>query len=513
MSILQKIRRAWGADKVTDTSAASSLAPQAPPKVRPGSRSFPSFFTTTKPDPKQSLPRSDRSLASKNLLDYRAGNDTRDVVRDFARSSPDLSAAVWASVRVGIPSDYTAVAYSAVDGSIDVESTRLLQQILQRMDTLPNYDEGYSNTLSLKSVSESLAQEILYYGAVAGELVLDKSRLPLFIQPLSVRNIELRPDGKGLKPVQVVGDTEIDLDIPTFVMLHLDQDLREPYPESPLQTAIKPVIYKEDFANDIHRIIKKVIHPRQHVKISEELFRKTMSQEAQVDADVASQEMAELVSEIESKVNGLSPEDVLVYFDSLDFDINNPSNGNLSAEYKVLQDIGNSRLSTGAKTMGTVLGFQSASSNIASSETMLFIKTVTSAIKDKLDQFYSRMLTTAVRLFGRDVVVKFRYASIDLRPEADLAAFRQTQQMIILERLSLGLITDEEASLQLTGQLPPNGYKPLSGTMFHFNKGGAAAGQEKPAEPSNSGSTLNQNLNGDTPSQGRGQNKKIPEVK
>src|SRR5574340_184090 len=32
-------------------SAATSLAPLPPPKVRPGSRGFPSFFTTTKPDP------------------------------------------------------------------------------------------------------------------------------------------------------------------------------------------------------------------------------------------------------------------------------------------------------------------------------------------------------------------------------------------------------------------------------------------------------------------------------
>ena len=130
-------------------------------------------------------------------------------------------------------------------------------------------------------------------------------------------------------------------------------------------------------------------------------------------------------------------------------------------------------------------------------------------VKDKLDLFYSRMFTTALRLFGLDVVVEFRYADIDLRPEADLAAFRQTQQMMTLEKLSLGLITDEEASLTLTGKLPPSGYKPLSGTMFHLNKGGQAADTQ---EPTNGGSTLNQNLNGDTPAVGRGQNKKAEVV-
>jgi hypothetical protein len=77
-----------------------------------------------------------------------------------------------------------------------------------------------------------------------------------------------------------------------------------------------------------------------------------------------------------------------------------------------------------------------------------------------------------------------------------------------LELLSLGLVTDAEASLKLTGKLPPPGYKPLSGTMFK-----SATEQNSPQQPSNSGSTLNQNLNGDTPSTARGQNKKAEVVK
>jgi len=76
--------------------------------------------------------------------------------------------------------------------------------------------------------------------------------------------------------------------------------------------------------------------------------------------------------------------------------------------------------------------------------------------------------------------------------------------MMVLEQLSLGLITDDEASLALTGKLPPPGMKPLSGTMF--KQGAPAAGG--PAAPSNDGSALNQKLKPATPATGRGQNKK-----
>ena len=512
MKLLESLRGLFSGKGSVDMSAATTLAPLPPPKVKPGSRSFPSFFLNTKPDPKSAIPRADRRLASADSMSIRTNNqDTRKIMREFAAASPDLSAAIWAYLRVGIPSSYTAIACSAADGSIDVAATTLLQQVITRMDTLTPYEEGFSNVQSLKSISESLAKELLLYGSMAGELVLDKSRLPMMIQPISTTTIQYRYDGKGLKPFQKVGQDELDLDMPTVVILNLDQDLLDPYSSSPMESAIKPVLFKEDFAQDIHRIIKKVIHPRQKVVIDEEKVRKFMSVEAQNDPNVAATELAAIISEVENKINNLAPEDALVYLDSIGFEIENPSNAGLSSEYDILQGIGNSRLATGAKTMGTVLGFQSGSSNIASAETMLFMKSATGAVKDKLDQFYSRMFTLALRLFGLDVVVKFRYADIDLRPEADLAAFRQTQQMMTLERLSLGMISDEEACLTLTGKLPPPGYTPLSGTMFHLNKG-AAAGGAQTEEPTNSGSALNQNLNGKTPDTARGQNKRADVV-
>jgi hypothetical protein len=77
--------------------------------------------------------------------------------------------------------------------------------------------------------------------------------------------------------------------------------------------------------------------------------------------------------------------------------------------------------------------------------------------------------------------------------------------MIVLEQLSLGMISDDEACLQLTGKLAPSDMKPLSGTMF---KGSNATAVPAVAQPSNSGSTLNQNLKPTTPTTGRGQNKK-----
>jgi hypothetical protein len=490
---------------------AAALSPLEPPKVKKGAKAYPSFLKSTKPADTK-LPESDRRLASSDTLDYRSGNNTRRVIRDFVAGSPDLSAAIWAYLRVGIPSTFVAKAVSAQDGTFDVEATKVLQQVIARMDTLTAYDDGFSSIMSMKSLSESLARELMMYGAMSGELVLDKSLQPRYIQPISVTTIKFYPDlkgqSRGMRPVQDVGGDEIDLDTPCFQYLSLDQDLLDPYAWSPIESALKPVIFKEDFARDIHRIIKRVIHPRQLISIDEEKFRKWgLSAEAQADPNKAAEELNAVISEIESKVNGLAPEDALVFLDSIGFTVDNPSNSGLASEYSVLQEIGNSRLSTGAKVMGTILGFQSGSSNIASAETMLFMKSADGAVRQKLNQFYSRMFTLALRIMGMDVYVDFQYDPIDLRPDNELLAFKQTKQMMVLEQLSLGLITDEEASLALTGKLPPPGFKPLSGTMFH--KGAAPQDQANLyGGSSNDGSTLNKNLKSDAPATGRGQNKK-----
>lgn len=480
--------------------AATQLAPIAPIKVRPGSRAYPSYLKSTRTSD-SALPRADRRLATTDVMSYRGGNTTRQIMRDFASASPDLSAAVFSYLRLAITKDYKAVARN-LDGTPNPEATALLQQLLVRFNVLTEYSQGFSGVGSMQSNSESMARELMLYGSCAAELVLGKDRLPQRIQPLSTTNIDFIADDKILRPVQRLGGDEIDLDIPTFFYVALDQSLLEPYSESPLESSLRQVLISEDFLNDLWRVLKKSIHPRVKVTIDEEKFRKNLPGDALHDETKLQAYQANLLAEIETKLNTLAPEDAVVFFDTIGIELENNGNASLSDEYKTIQGIIDARLATGAKIMPALLG-RANSSNIASTESMIFVKNA-EALKAKLDELYSRMLTLAVRLFGHDVYVEFRYASIDLRPASELVAFRQTNQMMILEQLSLGLITDEEACLELTGHLPPKGFTPLSGTRFKD------AAKAAPAEgyngESNDGSTLNQNLKPKTPDTGRGQN-------
>jgi hypothetical protein len=456
--------------------AAASLAPVAPPKVKPKQQSYPSYVRSTAPS-EGVIRRDDRQLANKNLLDYRVANDTRTVIRDLAASSPDLAGARNAYLRVALTQSYKALARN-MDGSVNPEATRLTYELLQRFDLVPNYvEDGFTTSTSIRSAAESLAKEIMETGSCASELVLDKQRLPARIACVSTLQIKFYEDkDKNLRPIQVIGGEEIDLDYPTFFYTSLDQDLLSPYSTSPLESAIQPVLADAEYTNDLRRVLKRAIHPRLQALIDTELVRQTMPPEYMNDPVKMKEYFDTITSQIESVVNGLSPEDALVSLNLIEYSYVAGGTGEVPDVIETVQKVLNAKLATGAKTLPSILGHGAGTQNMASSETLMFMKNADGTIRVKLNEHLSKMLTLAVRLFGHDVAVYFAYDPIELRPVNELEAFYAMRQARVLELLSHGFLEDEAAAIELTGQLPGPKFKPLSGTGFFMPDPATAEG-------------------------------------
>lgn len=486
-------------------SAATKMPTAEDPKVKSKRQALPSYATAAKM-PQTPLPRPNRRLSTTDVTTFRDGASTSKVLRDFSRATPEMSSAVFSYLRVGISNGYTAVARN-LDGTANPEATEMLQQIINRIDVLPDYAEGFNGAASLLSCSEALAKELLLEGAMCGELVLDKALIPSRIQPLSVSNMDMQPDKDGyLVPVQNVGGQRTVLDSPAIFYVALDQSLLEAYPESPLEPAIKAVIFSEQFVADLQRVVQRAIHPRMVVTIDEEKFRKNIPQEIEHDEAKLIEFKNTLIGQVQEMVNGLEPEDAMVFFDAIGIDLLNNGNSSIADEYEFLRQHVNSKMAAGSKTMPAVLGM-GENNNVASTESMLFVKAASGAIAKKLNEFYSRVFTLAVRLMGHDVVVQFEYDPIDLRPDSEVEQFKAVKQSRILELLSLGLMTDEEASLKLTGKLPPKGMKPLSGTMFQSKP---SASDPNNDGSSNGGSALNKKQDGGSAGVKSGNTKKNP---
>ena len=502
--------------KIKAAVSGSKLPPVAPPKVKPRQQTVPDYLSSAKPQDGV-LNRVDPLLANIDITaTYRTGRSTYEVLRNLARANPDLSAALSAYLRVGIPEKYIVLARGP-DGTVDDDATRLAWEILQRFDKLPAYDSGFSQVDSIRSTSEALGKEGVLYGGMALELVLDKGRMPYKFQPVSVTKVKFYEDAsggtRGLKPVQDVGGEEIDLDIPTFFMVWLDPSLLDPYPQSPLDAAIQPVLASSTFFADLRRVLTRHVYPRYNISINEEKVRAMMPPEVLIDDTLRTKFYNERITEVQTAINELGPEEALVHFDYIEVEyIKGDDGSGTSDKFETIKALVDANLAKGAKTMPAVLGNGSGSQNVASTESVLFMLSANSMVRVKLQELYSKALTLACRLYGLEVTVAFEFDDIELRPITELESFKTLRFERLSKQWGLGIIGDMEFCMRVNYCPMPAGFTSQSGSLTlmdilgvkqadpagnNYSGTGAGGGQS-------GGGAANQSRNSKTPEKSRG---------
>jgi hypothetical protein len=490
-SLLQKFK-AKGASQQALEFAASVVEMPPAPKAK-GSPALPTYLRNAQQSPDTFLQQDDLRLANVDIETLRTAPTTAATLRVLSKASPDLSAAKSAFNRVGITSKYTVLSRN-LDGTLNEKGTQLVQELCRRFDLLGPTEGGYNAYPSIRACSESMGNELYLLNACSLEVVLNKSRLPEALMPIAVDTVKFKYQKKRKVPYQVLGGEEVSLDFPTFFYISLDQSLRTAYADSQVESCIQPMIAAQSFANDLRRVFRRAISPRIKAKLSHEKWLASVPSEIRHDPVELEKYQNRAIAQIETLINGLNPEDALIIWDILEVDYLNNGSTTLSEEYKIFSSILNGKLAAGAKTMPAVLGHESVGSqNIASTQSMLYLKQVEGACQAKLNEIYSRALTLCVRLYGIDAVVEFEYDPPNLRPESELEAFKSMRQSRILELNSIGMMPDQEASLLLTGTLLPPGAPKLFGTFYK-----TSSPQNISTPESNTGA-LEQDLNGDTP--------------
>lgn len=402
------------------------------------------------------------------------GSNQKDTIKALVQNSPDASFAAYSKARFAITDSYTVIAYT-IEGKIDVNGTIAANSLANRLNYLRSYYDKYSKPSDFRSLSERAVAQLQWYGSFGGQLVLESGGIPTRIEIFSTRNLKFEEKSGREVPYIEQNGVKYYLDSPLVVIEDLDQDVDTPYSMSPLQASTQPLIADHEFVNDLRRAFSKSSLPRPTVKILHEKFIESLSPDVRFDPKRLKEAQDELIGRIQSELNGLNPEDCLVYFDNIIVEhltAGNNSSDRSIAEHKGMLD---GKVSSGLHTMPAMLG-RGASSTSSSTEAMAYLRAVEGE-QEKLNSMYSKLLTVGVRLLGHDVFVKFTYADPELRPKSELESFRVTKQARIMEQLSYGFISDEEASIMITGTLPSGEFEPLSGTRF---SGGAAVDSANP---------------------------------
>jgi hypothetical protein len=453
----------------------------------------------TRVDPNFPMYRPNRGL-NQDVLQFQFQN--ADVlIKQLASIDPDMSAGIWNFLRLA-DSGITA---TALDANFKPSQTyqRTLDAMLGRACGLGDY-ANWDIRLGLGQQANQLMRYLLLRGSCALETVLgDDRRLYKFVgvDPYTVHFKQ--PERGKFRPWQrdLFTGQEVFLDIPTFFWQVLDPDTGTPFENPPFLPAVQAILFNMSVMQDLQRIVKRVAYPRISIKIIEATLRKFAPPAAQADPKQMTIWLNQQKQSIGNSLRDIKPEDAAVFFDSIELGVLE-SKSNASVDYKPLIQVIDQRVVSGLKTLPTILGRQFGSGQTVSGvEALLYAKSVACA-QQVVETLLARALTFCMRLEGKAAFVQVKYGEVSLRPSDELESFKALKQARILKNLSLGFISDEDASIALTGNpfLQPNHIR-LAGTGFYPLGAGALDPNAVEADRSTTGANAGSAQQG---SQGNG---------
>lgn len=424
----------------------------------------------------------------------RERSDVNEIIRALMRDDGLFSSAANAMVALAANSGYRLAGYNSA-GAMDLGVMSMAYALMDRFTTLHDYSQGFNDKPGMQSLLASMMIDVVGTGGCGAELVLDKTFGPERLVPVGYSTVAWEADGKGGRyPTQDSGD--INLNIPTVFIAEHNRNPDEAYSVSLLRPGLSHTISFNEFLEDTHRAVNRVGHSRLTAQIEAEKVASVMPDDVKADPAKRAQFFNTVRTQVEQALEGLEPEDALVSYDSVTYDIKDT--GGSKADYSpMLTTLGN-LLGASLKTPASVSGLRaSGGQGLSNAETLIYLKVVAAA-RPPVEEVMSRALTLACRLLGIEGYVYFEFMPINLRPEEELEAYKGTKQKRVLEQLSLGLINDADACYQL-GIRPQGLFAELSGTGF-YTKLGAAAGGEGERE-----SSTGRALNPETPSKSGGE--------
>ena len=424
------------------------------------------------------IPKESPLFINQRIRDLRDGGNAVEAIRKLAKQDGTVSTAVFNYVQVAM-SGFTVKAFDSSTHQFSPEGSILAKSILAAFNTLTDYSVGYSDVQTMDSLIESALREVVLTGGLCGELVLNKARLPSKIQWVPMETVKWISNGDGTKyPAQTGAEEDIALNLATVWVAESHKDTSETYVRSMMEAALNTTFYYAEFIEDMRRAMRRGGHSRLIVKLDAEKVIAAAPNDVRQDAAKLKAFLEVVRTDVEGVVTSMEPEDALVCYDTVNVELLTAEN--VKADYTDLVTAISGMLATSLKSHPSILGLRlGGSQSLSNTESLIYLKAA-SAIQRPVEDIMSRSLTLASRLFGSDIYVQFKFNPINIRPDDELEAFKTMKQARVLELLSFGFISDEEAAENLgTGERPP-GAPALSGTLFRDNKGGIDAENASP---------------------------------
>ena len=437
------------------------------PKKRPNPKGS-SYTSTYNPSTRGntlSLPSFQQH--TQDIFDQRISQNSKQLLQNLFRQDPDVSATVnaYLSLANTIPRFYVYDADNVPDpvGQKDFET--MLNSVFIRND----YTDGFRMHKSLTAHCENFRYAILLTGGISGELLFDKNLLPINVRHVNLNEVEWLENEPGVyKPIQKpaqAGGTEINLDIPNFIVKYFRQNPFEAYAQSGFVSAINTIAARQQVVNDLYRIMQRVGYPRIEVKILEEILRKNAPANIKMDENALIEWMNARISEIATGISNLRPDEAYVHMDSVEPKIMNDGGPGKSMDVDSIIKVLNAQNQAALKTMASIIGRGETGVNTATVEARIFSISA-QELNFPIADYFSEAFTLAMRMTGYPGHVVCEFDPVEMRPDTELEPQKTMKQSRLLELLDLGIISDDEFHMEMLYRPRPPDSPELSGTGF-----------------------------------------------
>jgi len=461
------------------SGASSKLAgdPVLPKKLANKARSQASGSSVEKG---QDISNNRTVYINQTVKTLRDQNKPAAALRELARVDGTVGSAIFNFVEIA-HTGFKVWAHDAATHQLSPTGTMVAQTLMSRFDTVYDYTIGFSDKPTIRMALEQMLLETVVANGFGMELVLDKNLMPDRLQVINYDSLTWVSSGDGLRyPKQAGNDGDVELNIPNFFVGELHLTPAYAYTTPMLEPAINDAFFHREFIEDMRKTVRRAGNPRMAAKLVSEKILAACPIEVKMDPVKLAAWMEARRKEVEDVLINLEPEDAITYFDSVEIDAIKMAGE--KQDFVPLLNAISGLMATALKAPPSILGLRlEGSQSLSNTESMVFLK-VASSIRKPVEDVMSRALTLGCRLYGENVYVRFEFDPIDLRPENEVEAFRTMRQARILELLSLGIIGDDEAFVDLGVEFAPPNYTPLSGTNFYGSSAKDKADQASPNE-------------------------------
>ena len=401
------------------------------------------------------------NFATTSIQEIRDRTDVNEAIRALLREEGIFSNAGNSMVSIAANSGFRLAGYDST-GAMSLEVMALAWSLIDRIDMHADYSQGYNDKPNFEGLINILQKDVVSSGGCGVEMVLAQDFTPERLVPIGYNSVTWQSDGNGGRyPTQDNGD--IILNLPNVFIAEHSRHADEAYSQSPLRPGLNNTIYFNEFLEDTRRALNRVGHSRMVANIVTEKLAAAAPEETRRDPKKLQAWMAAQYQAVEDALSGLEPEDAIVAFDSVEFTVHDT--GGSKADYSTMMATLGNMQGASLKTPASVTGLRaSGGQGLSNAETLVYLQNV-DALRTAVEEVLSRALTLAVRLLGTEGSIRIKFDPINLRPEEELEAYRATHQTRILERLSLGLISDAQACYELKVR-PQDMVVSLQGTGF-----------------------------------------------